>query len=103
MALVHVPVFLYKYEFRGQFFTALVDAASGTVMANIFPAKAEAPYLLVGAVTAIVYLCLALFPLMALADVDGTTTAIGLGVCIGGGILASPFLFLWAYVVASRV
>lgn len=102
-ALVHVPVFLFKYSYRGESYTAVVDAASGTVLANLFPAKAEAPYLLVGGVTALVYLCLATFPLAgALIDSEGGL-ALGAAVCGGLGLLAAPILFAWAFWVASKV
>ena len=104
MALVHVPVYLFKYQYRGQSYTALVDAASGTVLANLFPAKAEAPYLLVGMVTALIYLCLALAPLVGvMSGSEGSGLMVGGGVCVGGGLLVAPFLFMWAYWVASKV
>jgi hypothetical protein len=103
MAMVHIPLYFFKYAFRDQTFTAIVDAASGTVLANLFPAKQEAPYLLVGIVTALVYLCLALVPLVmwgSSGDVGGTT---GLLVCSGLGLVAAPILFAWAFWVANRV
>ncbi len=48
-ALVHVPLYTFKYTFDGRGYTAVVDAVSGQVFANIFPAKWEVPYVLVGA------------------------------------------------------
>jgi predicted RNA-binding Zn-ribbon protein involved in translation (DUF1610 family) len=102
-ALVHVPVFIYKYDYQGQTFTTLVDAASGTVLANRFPAKSEAPYWMVGGVTALLFLCLALFPIMGLFVDEEVGLMIGLAVCSGVGVLAAPFLFMWAFVVASKV
>ncbi len=100
MSIVHIPLYFFKYAFRSQTYTAVVDAASGTVLANLFPAKQEAPYLLVGMVTALVYLCLAL---MALVNWGSTGCGIGLAIIIGLGVIAAPFLFAWAYWVASRV
>lgn len=102
-ALVHVPVFLFKYSYRGESYTAVVDAASGTVMANLFPAKAEAPYLLVGGVTALIYLCLATFPLAGAAIDSEAGLALGAAVCSGVGLLAAPILFAWAFWVASKI
>ena len=102
-SLVHVPLFFYKYAFRDQTYTAVVDAASGTVWANLFPAKQEAPYLAVGVVTALVYLCLALVPLIAWASGDESTAMIGLAACSAVGLVAAPLLFAWAFYVASRV
>jgi hypothetical protein len=103
MAVVHVPLHFFKYDFAGETFTAVVDAASGTVLANIFPAKQETPYRLVGGVTALVYLCLATFPLFGMAIGSETGVSMGLALCAGLGLLAAPALFAWAYWVASKV
>lgn len=102
-ALVHIPLYFFKYEFSGATYTAVVDAASGTVLANLFPAKREAPYLLVGVVTALVYLCLALVPL-ATGSLGGSNgSSLGLLICGGVGLVAAPILFAWAFWVASKV
>lgn len=92
--LVHVPIYTFKYEYRGQVYTAVVEAATGRVLANLFPAKAEAPYLLAAGVTALVYLCLAVIAL-ASSDLAGIVFLIGLA--------AAPFLFGLAVWVASKV
>jgi hypothetical protein len=84
MALVHVPVFLYKYEFNGQTFTALVDAASGTRAGQPVPAQGRSALPAGGHGHGAGYLCLALAPLVgALSDVDGTALMIG-GGCAWG-------------------
>jgi predicted RNA-binding Zn-ribbon protein involved in translation (DUF1610 family) len=98
-AVVHVPLFFYKYLYKNTTYTAVVDAASGTVLASIFPPKAEAPYLIVAIVAALVFLCLAVFPVLGAAS----DSAWGLGVCAGAGIIAAPLLFAWAFWVASKV
>lgn len=102
-SLVHVPLYFFKYVFRDQTYTAVVDAASGTVWANLFPAKQESPYIVVGVVIALVYLCLALVPLVTWATGDETSAGIGLAICGGVGAVAAPLLFAWAFYVASRV
>ncbi len=102
-ALVHVPIYLFKYLYRGQTYTAVVDAASGGVHANIYPAKAELPYRLVGGVAALVFLCLALFPVVG-GIVDSENGAgLGLAICAGVGVIAAPLLMAWAAWVAARV
>jgi hypothetical protein len=93
-SLVHIPLYIFHYTYKGQTFTALVEAGTGSVLANLFPAKAEAPYVLIGAITAIVYLCLALFALSG-------ATASGLALVLG--LIAAPILFFIALGVASRV
>lgn len=102
-ALVHVPLHFYQYSYGQEIYTAVVDAASGTVLANIFPPKAETPYRAVGLVTALVYLCLATFPLVGIASGDESGIAIGLALCSGLGLLAAPALFAWAFWVASKI
>ena len=46
-ALVHLPLWRCLYRYQDKTYTAIVDGSAGTVLAAVFPAKAEAPYLLV--------------------------------------------------------
>jgi hypothetical protein len=102
-AIVHIPLFTFKYIFQGQQYTAIVEAATGEVLANIFPAKAEAPFLLAGGISAVVFLCLATFPVIGgiLGNAGGAFT--GLLICSGLGIVAAPVLFALAAWVAAKV
>jgi len=102
-ALVHIPLYLFKYQFQGKEYTALVEAGTGSVFANIFPAKAEAPYLLAGGAAALVYLCLATLPVLGATVEFESYFPLGLGVCLGLGILAAPLLFALAAWVAAKV
>lgn len=43
-ALVHIQFYQFYYNFGGQSYTALVEASSGQVYSNIYPAKSEAPF-----------------------------------------------------------
>ena len=101
-ALVHTPIYTFKYTYKGETYTAIVEGATGGVFANIFPAKAESPFQLVGGLAAMIFLCLATFP-VAGAFFGGDGIAIGSGVCIGVGLLAAPFLFALAVWVAAKV
>ena len=101
-ALVHIPLFLCKYDFKGNTYSAVVEAATGKVFANIYPAKDEAPYLLAGCVTALVFLCMATWP-VAGALAGGDYAVLGSGACVVGAIAAIPLLFLLAVWVASKV
>ena len=103
MSLVHVPVYTFRYEFGGQTYTSLVEAASGGVMAHRYPAKAEVPYQLVGIVTALIFLCLSTFPIIGglASGVEGLT--IGFFLCGALGVVAAPLLFAWAMWVASKI
>lgn len=102
-SLVHVPLYIFKYSYQGKAYTALVEGATGEVIANIYPAKAEAPYLAVGGLAALVYLCLALFPVVGgLAD-GSSGAAVGLGLCAAAGLVAAPVLFVLAAWVAAKI
>jgi predicted RNA-binding Zn-ribbon protein involved in translation (DUF1610 family) len=103
ISLVHVPIFIYKYQYAGKTFTAVVDGASGTVLANLFPAKAEVPYQLVGGVAAIVFLCLAVIPVFAAISGGSNAAMTGILICGGLGVIAAPLLMIWALWVASKV
>ncbi len=102
-ALVHVPLYTFKYSYKGNTYTALVEAATGEVFANIFPAKAEAPYLLVGSLSALIYLCLATFPVAGALTNDAAGAQIGLLLCTGIGLFAGLILFALAVWVAAKV
>lgn len=95
-ALVHVPIYVFKYVYKSQTYTAAVEAATGVVLANIFPAKSEAPFVLVGGVTALVYLSLAALPFMS-----GNSLDLGLALILA--VVAAPFLLGWAAWVANKV
>jgi DNA-directed RNA polymerase subunit RPC12/RpoP len=100
-ALVHIPIYTFKYGFKNQAFTAVVEAATGRTLANIYPAKAEAPYMMVGGLTAFVFLCLA--GILALTMFTNDGLGIGALICIGGGVVAAPVLFGIAAWIASKV
>jgi hypothetical protein len=102
-ALVHIPIYVFKYAFNNRMYTAAVEAATGRTLANIFPAKAEAPYLAVGCATAFVFMCLAIVLAGFVAADSSSSTGIGLAICLGGGLVAAPVLFGIASWVASKV
>lgn len=102
-ALVHIPIYTFKYGFKNQMYTALVEAATGKTIANIFPAKAEAPYMAAGCAAASVFLCLAGILAISLTMNDGASSIVGALICLGGGVIAAPLLFAIASWVASKV
>lgn len=102
-ALVHIPIYTMKYTYQGLAYTALVEAGTGGVFANVFPAKAEAPFQLAGGLTGLVFLCLALFPVVGALASDEAGFGIGLAICGGLGLLAAPLLFALAVWVAAKI
>lgn len=102
-ALVHLPLYSCKYSFKGKEYLALVEGGTGGVVANIYPAKAEAPYQTIGVVSALVFLCLAVVPLGGILIGGEGAFWISTLVCLGGGVLAAPLLMAVAAWVAAKV
>lgn len=101
--LVHIPLYTFKYVYKGQIYTAIVEAGTGSVFANIYPAKAEIPYRTIGCITALAYIVLAFLPLAGAAFSGSSGTGLGLAGCIGVGILIAPLLFGIAVWIAAKV
>ncbi|MBS1519326.1 MAG: hypothetical protein JSS91_14680 [Bacteroidetes bacterium] len=53
--LVHVPFYHFYYNYKGQQYSALVEASSGMVYANIWPAKSEMPFRLLFAAAIVIF------------------------------------------------
>jgi hypothetical protein len=53
--LYHLPLYDIRYSWRGKTFRAAVDGVSGKVFPADFPAKAEAPYVLVAVLAIVVF------------------------------------------------
>lgn len=54
-SLVHIPLYVFNYNYGDSTYTAIVDGSSGKVMAAEFPSKQELPYLIVGGGAAIIF------------------------------------------------
>lgn len=54
-SLVHIPMYVFHYNYGDSAYTAIVDGSSGKVMASEFPSKQELPYLIVGGGAAILF------------------------------------------------
>ncbi len=57
-ARVHLPLWECRYQYEDRGYVALVDGSTGTVMASVFPEKAESPFWLV-ALTGLILFALA--------------------------------------------
>lgn len=102
-ALVHLPIFVFKYAYNGQTYTALVEAATGQTLANLYPAKDETTYLAVAGLTLVSFLILALIPVFGLLANELNGLMIGMAVCVGLGIPAAGVMFGLAAWVAAKV
>lgn len=85
ISLVHVPIYQFKYRYKGGSYTALIDAATGQVFAAIFPEKFELPYVSIGALGCLAYFIAALIPFGSFIVLDGIA-GIGTGVLIYLGV-----------------
>ena len=56
VSLVHVPVFHFSYIYKDKRYSAVVDAATGKVFANVYPAKSDAPFKTIALIAAGVFL-----------------------------------------------
>lgn len=102
-SLVHVPIYTFKYSYQGSVYTAIVEAGTGGVFANLYPAKAETPYRTMGCATAAIFLVLATIPVVWSSIQGATGTGLGLAVCIGLGLIFVPILFAIAAWIAAKV
>jgi len=53
--LIHIPFTIFKYKFKDKFYQAVVDAISGRVLANVYPAKDEIPFIGIAFMAAIAF------------------------------------------------
>jgi DNA-directed RNA polymerase subunit RPC12/RpoP len=105
-ALVHIPFYQFHYTFGGQSYTALVEASSGQVYANIYPAKSEAPFrVLFGMSIAAFIIASILCYVVAVVIGDGFGEAIIMAEVfkIIAYCLISVPLIVMAYVIAKKV
>jgi hypothetical protein len=58
--LIHVPFYIFKYQFGGKEYQAVIDGTTGRVLASVFPAKAELPFLGVAALSGLILFVLGL-------------------------------------------
>ena len=103
ISLVHVPIYQFKYRYKDNTYTALVDAATGQVFAAIYPEKFELPYVSIGGFGCLAYFLAALIPLISFFVVDGAA-GIGIGALIYLGVavaLAVP-IFIAAASVSRK-
>ena len=102
-ALVHIPMYGFKYSYQNKEYLAVVEAGTGGVFANIFPAKAEVPYQLIGGLTALIFLCISTFPVAGALSGYAEGILIGTALYLVLALLAAPVLFALALWIAAKV
>jgi DNA-directed RNA polymerase subunit RPC12/RpoP len=103
-ALVHVPVYQFYYSFNNHSYTAVVEASSGMVYANIYPAKSEAPFRILFGLSIAAYLLTTIICYAAAIGLhmsDEVVSAELLKV-VGYALISFP-LMIMAYFIAKKV
>ena len=106
-ALVHIPFYQFSYNFNGQSYTAMVEASSGQVYSNIYPAKSEAPFKILFALSIAAFiitsiLCYGVGYMLNTSDLtEGLLTAEVFKV-FAYGLVSIP-LIVMAYFIAKKI
>ncbi len=102
-AIVHLPLYIFKYTFDDEVYTAVVDAASSKVFAGIYPTKWETPYYGIGALGCAIYFCAALIPLAGLLDDGFFDLGTGLLIYLVVAVIFAIPIFAAAAYISSKV
>lgn len=105
-ALVHIPFYQFNYSFNSQSYTALVEASSGQVYSNIYPAKSEAPFRILFALSIVAFIvtsiiCYVLGFVLNSSSEEALLTAEFFKIFAYG--LVSVPLIIMAYFIAKKV
>lgn len=57
ISLVHIPVYRFTYEYENCLYTAVVEAATGNVIANVYPNRRDTPFIIVTLLSAFLFFC----------------------------------------------
>ncbi len=102
LALVHAPIYQFKYRYKDESYTALVDAAAGEVFAAIYPEKFELPYVSIGGLGCVAYFLAALIPAFGLWVFDDVGLGLGLLIYVGVAVALAVPIFIAAASVSRR-
>jgi hypothetical protein len=103
ISLVHLPVYVFEYGFEGRTYTAVVDAATSKVFADLYPSKQEVPYLAIGSLGCVLYFCAALIPAISYATGGGAGLGLGLLIYIVAAVVVAIPIFGAAAYVSARI
>jgi DNA-directed RNA polymerase subunit RPC12/RpoP len=104
-ALVHIPFYQFYYNYEGQSYTALVEASSGSVLANIYPAKKEAPFRVLFTMSIAGYVVTSIICFIIAFAVSSESEAFVTGEILkifAYGLVSLP-LIVMAYIIAKKV
>lgn len=103
--LVHIPFYQFFYIFDGKQYSAIVEASSGKVYANLWPAKKEAPFKIMFAVSIVAFIIITLIAegVGTMSHGKGEFFAIATVIKMIGYIIVSIPLMIMAYLIAKKV
>lgn len=105
--LVHVPFYQFYYSYKGQQYSALIEASSGKVYANIWPAKSEMPFKILFAAAILIFLFASIMSYALSYLIDTNISEVSLiraeGIKIVLYLIATVPLVIAAYYVAKKV
>lgn len=105
-SLVHVPFYQFYYTFGGKQYTAMVEASSGMVYANIWPAKSEVPFRMLFGLSIVTFLAVSILSFaigFAIGGREYNPLLLGEIIKVFGYGAASVPLIILAYFVAKKV
>ncbi|MCX6161779.1 MAG: hypothetical protein NTV87_10680 [Ignavibacteriae bacterium] len=104
--LVHIPFYQFYYTYNETQYTAMIEASSGAVYANIWPVKSEMPFKLLFALSIVTFFCVSMFSFFVAYLLGGNASqelVIGEMIkAVSYGAASIP-LVLIAYFVAKKV
>ena len=100
--LVHIPFYQFYYNYNGKQYMALVEASSGKVYANLWPAKSEAPFRIMFGLSIVTFFIISMIAFVLGAMDREFLMTVEFVKIFGFGLAAIP-LILIAYFIAKKV
>jgi len=103
VSLVHLPIYQFHYIYNKRRYSAIVDAASGAVFANIYPSKWETPYRTIALAAFIAYFLAALIPLISYINGGFGGLGAGIGIYLIVALVLAVPIFVLAATISAKV
>jgi hypothetical protein len=102
-SLVHIPFYQFYYTYNGKQYIAMVEASSGMVYANIWPAKSEMPFRMLAGLSIVTFLFVSILSFIISFSLLKSPLITGEVIKIFGYSAASVPLIIIAYFIAKKV
>lgn len=105
--LVHIPFYHFYYTYKGQQYSAIVEASSGKVYANIWPVKSEMPFRILFGAAIVIFGLASILSFVISFFIEGGFSEgaliLGEGIKIFIYLIAAIPLIAIAYMIAKKV